>query len=173
MKSRPTVVQGTPVNHYGPKGGGAGRNEGFNANQVPQGFNGTVNKQFEGDQSGNRQEGIATGTPYQSRTGSPDETSRTRMDHRYGKVISEGGQDMNSPSSNGNGVLFDGVSPAHGMRAGNQPQTMDSPVPMGGQRPIQDAPKVLNDLRSGTGEYFGPGDGPKDSLLEQGGVMSK
>ena len=70
------------------------------------------------------------------------------------------------------GVLFDGVSAAHGMRAGNQPQTLDSPVPIGAQLPLQDAPKVLNNLRSGMGAYFDQDSGPKDSLIKQGGVMS-
>lgn len=174
MAMKSSTTRGTPINHYGPGGGGANRNEGYNPVEKPKGFSGTVNKQFEGDQKGNRQEGIASGTPYESKHGNPDEFHRVRSHGpKGGVVLSENGMNMNDPRANGNGVIFDGVSQATGYRPGVQPQTMDSPVPEGGQRPIQNAPKVLNDLRSGEGDYFGPGDGPKDSLLEQGGVMSR
>ena len=173
MKSR--SVWGTPENHIR-SGSGNSINPGKPAGY--DGGSGTVRNQFEGDQRGNKQvreQGNLPplGTEYQSDRGNPSGASTTRADHRYGVVLGENGQDLNNPSSNGNGVLFDGVTRDTGYRANPQPPNLDSPVPGGSQKPARDGPITLADLRSGVGEYWGRGDGPKDSLLENGGVMSK
>jgi hypothetical protein len=139
-----------------------------------------VKDQFEGSQEGNRQVAREMsgnpnlGSTYNSDAGNPGDASRTRLADRYGVNKSGGGPiDMNDSAANGNGVVFDGVSPAHGMRAGNQPQTLDSPVPVGAQRPAQDAPRTLDNLRSGVGKDWSRDDGPKDSLLRNEGVMDR
>ena len=166
---RSTTVRGTPINSMK-----AGNTEGQMARK-PAGMNGTVNRQFEGDQKGNDQvrgqmEGKGRlGTEYTSQGGNGPETMRVRSHDRYGMVRDENG-DQNNPKDNGNGVLFDGVMENHGMRPGNQPQTMDSPVPEGAQRPISNAPHILNNLRSGEGEYYGAGDGPPNHF---NGVMTR
>ena len=128
MKSKGTW--GTPVNNIGPSGALIGAREGYAAVPAvkPKGYSGTVNKQFQGSQKGNDEEGISTGTPYQSELGNPNETSNTRQDYRYGVSTVAGGQDLNNPSSNGNGVILDGMNRAKGY----QPPDLkipDSPVP--------------------------------------------
>lgn len=169
MKSR--VTHGTPVNHIGPSGASVGNREGFGSAGGPQGYSGTVNKQFQGDQKGNRQEGIASGTPANHLRGNPDETRRVRADHRYGVIPVNGGQDMNSPSSNGNGTLFDGMSRERGYNP-KAAATMDSPVMHGAPALNTRAIRQENLAHLGQGTGADPAQAA-DVITNIGGVMSK
>jgi len=160
-----STVRGTPVRHVS--------NTTFEgiAPGKPKGYSGTVNKQFEGDQKGNRQEGVAKGTPYNSDAGNSDEFSRTRASGLYGDVRSNKNLDMADPASTGNGVLFN----IHGREEGYSPvgdRTMDSPVHEG-------APEFqTRNIRQENLAHLGQGIGASpsqaaDVLLEIGGVMSR
>lgn len=165
MKS--TSVRGTPVRSISADNG-----QGFlTPGARPKGMSGTVNRQFEGDQSGNRQTGLNTGTPYQTRSVNDDiQPNPNRM--KYGVNNANGQGDMDSPTSNGNGVLFDGISEAADLVPSASAVT-DSPVPTGAQKPAADATEVLANLRSGVGKQWGPSDGPGNNFQDMGGVMSR
>lgn len=135
-------------------------------------MSGTVNKQFEGDQKGNREEGIATGTPFHSHHGNPDETSHTRQAHRYGVSPVAGGQDLNNAAANGNGVVLGGMSREAGYTPVNAP-AMDSPV-------VKGAPALdTRDIRAENVAHLGQGVGAQPSQSADdlkkitGGVMSR
>ena len=175
MKS--TTVKGTPVNRISPAGAFIGNREGFNAKMKPDGYSGrsgVVKDQYEGDRRGPdqvRAQGNLPplGTPYESNTGNPDEAIRTRADHRYGIVLGENGQDMNNPSSNGDGVVFDGMA----REKGYQPRdaaTLDSPV-------MDTAPWFdTRTIRQENAAHMGANTSPtliEDDLVRAGGVMSK
>ncbi len=164
MKS--SSVRGTPVRHIGNTA-----HEGMSGAK-PSGMSGTVNRQFEGDQSGNRQTGLKTGTPFNSRNGNSDEFSRTRSsDRKGGMVIDDAAGNQNDPKANGNGVLFDGVSRATDYLA-RDAGAMDSPVPLG-------APILRHGaIRTENIEHLGQGIGASpsqagDEILSIGGVMSR
>ena len=165
MKS--STVMGTPIRHIGASGG-----EGQMAGK-PGGMSGTVNRQFEGDQKGNRELGIASGTPYNSVNGNPPGAKRVRSSSKYGPVMDSLAGNQADHLNNGTGVLFDGPSDATGMRPSNQPPTMDSPVPMGAQAPVPNAPRIKANLCSGIGDYWTGNTGPKDAIIENNGVMSR
>jgi len=143
----------------------------MNHGAKPGGMSGTVNRQFEGDQRSNREEGHSTGTPYQSMDGNGPETRRVVSSGKYGMVIGESGDNQN-PKDNGNGVLFDGVKRERDYIA-TPSNVMDSPVPEGAQKPQDDASIKLNELRNGEGSYWGADDVIEDSLLKADGVMSR
>lgn len=173
--SKGRVVYGTPVNTI--KSGGAGINPG-----KPAGFKTgaeTVPDRFEGDQRGTRQVERANGWPanslgstYNSDAGNPGDALRTRADHRYGVIDVNGGQDMNSPASNGNGVILDGMNRGKGY----QPPTMrttDSPV-------RDDAPFFdTSTIREENLEHLGRGKGVSPDQVDDdlvgidGGVLSR
>jgi hypothetical protein len=106
-KSKGVVLGAGHVNHVGPAGAIIGNREGYSPG-TPQNTDSTVLPQY-------REGGINTapnprGTPLQSQLGNPNEFSRVAEGTgRYGKVISENGQDHNDPASNGSGVIFDGT----------------------------------------------------------------
>lgn len=163
---RPTTVRGTPVRSISADNG-----QGFTNSGKPAGYSGTVPKAYEGDQSA--KVNPKSGTPYNSSSKNDDKAPKTSSGW-YGEVIdTQTGTNMNEPESNGNGVIFDGVTRAAGYRAGSQPQTLDSPVPEGAQLPVQDAPVVLANIRSGVGKAWGYGSGPGDNFQTMGGVMSR
>jgi hypothetical protein len=118
--SKGTVVRGTPVNHISATNG-----QGFNNATMPAKYAGTTtSSQYKGDQS--QQPNPRSGTPAQSRSVN-DDVQRLVSDHRYGVSPGAGGQDYNSPSSNGNGTVFDGISRASGYTP-RPAAAMDSPV---------------------------------------------
>jgi hypothetical protein len=160
-------IRGTPINRIS--------DSGFRSGGKPAGYSGTVNKQFEGDQSGNRQEGISTGTPYESRHGNPGDARRTRSQGPYGEIDSNGQGNVNSPTSNGNGVLLDGISENRDYTPWGRDgaDVMDSPVPAGKQMPQPDSANALNALRNGEGAYWGAREQIDDQLLRINGVMSR
>lgn len=164
MKS--TSVRGTPFRSISADNG-----QGFlSPGAKPKGMSGTVNKQFEGDQSGNRQEGISTGTPYNSSSVNDDTQKGTTS--KFGVVQSGGAGDQAQHDSNGNGVLFNGVSRARDYIATPAPG-LDSPVPEGSQKPQDDASLKLNAIGNGAGNYWGADDTIEDSLVAAGGIMSR
>lgn len=146
-------------------------NEGQAAGK-PKGMSGTVNQSYEGDQS--QRVSARSGTPYTSKNGNPAGFQRQASHgEKMGIVLSENGLNMSDPDSNGNGVIFDGVTRATGYRTNPQPPLLDSPVPDGSQKPVQDGPIVLANLRSGIGKTWGPNDGPGDNFQTMGGVMTR
>jgi len=161
-----STVRGTPIHSIK-----APNTQGMRAGK-PAGMSGTVNRQFEGDQKINREEGISTGTPYHSEDGNGPESKRVRSSDRYGIVEtpSEGNQALNT--SNGNGILFDRVKREDDY-FGKEDEMMDSPVPQGAQQPQHDSSLKLNELRNGKGKYWGADDAIEDSLLKADGVMSR
>lgn len=161
-----STVRGTPINSIK-----APNNQGMRAGK-PEGMSGTVNRQFEGDQKINRQEGISTGTPYVSQDGNGPETKRVRSSDKFGKVDSGAAGDQAFNTSNGNGVMFDSVKREDDY-FGKEERIMDSPVPEGAQQPQHDASIKLNELRNGEGSYWGADDVIEDSLLKADGVMSR
>lgn len=163
MKS--TSVRGTPVRHITNTA-----REGI-APGTPKGMSGTVNKQFEGDQKGNRQEGVASGTPYTSKAGNSDEFMRRRPTTGAIAADDQVGADFNNPRSNGNGVILDGISRDSGYTP--QPErAMDSPVP-------SDAPTFdPSFIRQENLAHLGQGQGASpaqaaDEILNIGGVLSR
>lgn len=158
---RPSTVRGTPVRSISQGG--------YENTGKPPGFQGTVHGQYAGQSAT-----PGGGTPYNSGKGNDDQAKSVKQSGGIPSVIdTQTGTNMNEPESNGNGVLFDGVTRSAGYRAGSQPQTLDSPVPVGCQKPVQDAPVQLANIRSGIGESWGPGDGPGDDFQTMGGVMSR
>lgn len=133
----------------------------------PKGFSGTVNQSFEGDQKGNRQVGIATGTPYQSHDGNGPESKRVRSHGKYGMVTDQNGDQANH-LNNGNGVILDGISRENGYFPQGD-QSTDSPVP--GNAPSFDPRAVRQDnlAHLGRGNERAVG----DVITEVGGVMSR
>lgn len=86
----------------------------------------TVQPQYEGS-------GINTGpnpggAPYTSRTGNDDQFKRVVSSDTYGKVMSGSQGNANDPSSNGSGVVLDGVGADASPPAAG---AFDSPVPGG------------------------------------------
>jgi hypothetical protein len=162
-----STVRGTPINSIK-----ASNSQGMNHGAKPGGMSGTVNRQFEGDQKSNREEGHSTGTPYQSMDGNGPETSRMRSRDKFGRVTTASEGDQAEPTSNGNGVLFDRVEQSSDYM-GKDADVMDSPVPEGAQQPQHDASIKLNELRNGKGKYWGADDVIEDSLLKADGIMSR
>jgi hypothetical protein len=163
---KPSSVIGTPFHSIK-----ASNSQGMMHGAKPSGMSGTVNRQFEGDQKINREEGISTGTPYQSRDGNGPETIITRSHGLYGMVIGESGDNQN-PKDNGNGVILDGIDRARDYTAKPRPN-LDSPVPEGSQKPQSNASIKLNEIRNGEGKYWGADDVIEDHLLKANGVMSR
>lgn len=161
MKS--TSVRGTTFNTNR-----AGLREGMNAGK-PNGMSGTVNRQYEGDQSGNRQEGVSTGTPYVSTNGNPAEAKRVVSSDKYGHVESNWQGDMNNASSNGNGTVFDGIDKGNGYSARAE-RAMDSPVP--GRAPMFEGRTIAQENAAHLGSGV-PRAMIEDNLDAIGGVMSR
>lgn len=161
MKS--TSVRGTPVHSIK-----AGNSQGMRAG-TPKGMSGTVNRQYEGVQDMNRANG-ATGTPYHSRDGNGPESKRVRSQGKYGDVRDQNGDQAN-PTSNGNGVLFDGIN----REAGYNPMAadaMDSPVPHGS--PQFDTHTIRQENLAHLGQGIGAVPAQSgDDILAIGGVMSR
>jgi hypothetical protein len=168
MAFRGKTHVGTPVNSIK-----APLNQGMRAG-TPSGMQGTVNRQFQGDQRGNRQEGISTGTPYVSRDGNSPEARRVASQGHYGHVVDTATrEDMNDPRSNGDGVVLDGMSQDYGDPT-HKP-TMDSPVPT--HAPVFQTRHILEEnaahLGSGSGKTAPNAANARDNLLNVGGVMSR
>jgi hypothetical protein len=159
-----STVRGTPVRSISADNG-----QGFTNSGKPPGYQGVVKGQFAGQSAT-----PGGGTPYNSSSVN-DDKEPVRSTGKSGGVVldPQTGSNMNDPESNGNGVVFDGVTHAAGYRAGSQPPTMDSPVPSGCQKPIQNAPDILTRLRSGEGSYWPASAGPEDNFQTMGGVMSR
>lgn len=162
MKS--SSVRGTPVRSISANNG-----QGFNNGGKPAGMSGTVSRQFEGDQKGNAQVGIATGTPYQSSSVNDDKAPKTAR-AKYGMVTDQNG-DQASPTSNGNGTLFDGVS-REGAYLPPAAGAMDSPVTHGAPALNPGAIRVENLAHLGQGIGASPSQA-SDEILKIGGVMSR
>jgi hypothetical protein len=160
---KPTTVRGTPVRFI------SAGNEGMAAGK-PANMSGTTSKQFQGDQS--NKVDARSGTAYNSQNGNSPTAKRVASSDKYGMVVSENGINMSNPESNGNGVVFAGVGGMSILPA-SMPQTMDSPVPEGAQRPIENAPGILANLRSGSGSQWGANGGPSNTFLDMGGVMTR
>jgi hypothetical protein len=134
-------------------------------------MSGTVNKQFEGDQKGNRQEGVAKGTPYQSQAGNSDEFVRVRSRDKYGKVIDDAAGDQANYLSNGNGVILDGIAREMGYTP-MAAATMDSPVMMGA--PHFDTRTIRQENLAHMGQGIGAAPSQSgDDILAIGGVISR
>lgn len=161
-----STVRGTPIHSIK-----APNTQGMRAGK-PEGFSGTVNRQFEGDQKSNREEGHSTGTPYHSEDGNPPGASRMRSSDKFGRVDTPAAGDQAFNTSNGNGVLFDDVKREDDY-IGKESDVKDSPVPEGAQQPQHDASIKLNELRNGKGSYWGADDVIEDSLLKADGVISR
>lgn len=157
-------VRGTPVTSISRNNGQGWLSPGAK----PAGYSGTVNKQFEGDQKGNNQVGIASGTPYQTASIN-DDIQPAPNRSKYGIVLSENGMNMADPKQNGNGVLFDGVSREHGYLAPDA-HTMDSPVPQGA--PHFDTRTIAQENIAHLGVGAVPGR-EADDILSIGGVISR
>jgi len=165
-----TVVRGTPVNHIGPKSSATGDVQGYNPATL-KGYSGTTTKdQFRGDQG--QKVDPRSGTPYNSGPGNFDEFKRTPQDYRYGVSPGAGGQDYNSHTANGNGVVFDGVSRSRDLMP-TPADVMESPVPSGAQRPDTDSAAKLNALRNGKGDAYPAEKTIPDALVGSGGTMDR
>jgi hypothetical protein len=161
MKS--TTVRGTPVRSIV-----AGK-EGI-APSVPQNMNGqTVNQEFEADHRG-YQTDPRSGTPYRSNAGNPADYRREVVRDARGLYTDPTGTAHNDPKSNGNGVLFDGMSRANAQSPIPAP-AIDAPVPR--DAPVFDPHDMVVENRAHLGE--GDSAGPiSDTFLEGGdGVMSR
>ena len=144
-----TVIRGTPVNTISANNG-----QGFNAGAKPVGYSGTTTKdQFRGDQSNKIDP--RSGTPYNSRSVN-DDIQPPSVKPR------NGGNPFNDPESNGNGVVFSGVSQAHDYTPAPS-NVMDSPVPARAQRPTPNGSIRLNEIRNGVGGDYGPTDSIPDA----------
>lgn len=146
---------------------------------TPKGFSGgseTSPDQYEGSQRGNRQVRSEMsggrreiGTEYHSDAGNGPEFRREVSHGEHGgHVISEHGQNMNDPSSNGNGVILDHMS----REAGYTPKgdrTMDSPVPE--RAPDFDTRTIAEENRAHAGRRNERT--AVDTLASIGGVMSR
>jgi len=173
MKSGMKSVRGTQVNHVNSRGAFIGNKEGFGSvpPRLPKGYSGTVNQQYEGDQKGNQQVGIAGGTPARSELGNPDEASRVRFQGRYGVSPGGGGNDYNNPAANGNGVVLDGMSREEGYTPPNA-ATLDSPVRAGS--PVFDTRTIRDENVAHLGQGIGARPSQAaDDLVKIGGVMGK
>jgi hypothetical protein len=135
----------------------------------PKGYEGAVNKQFQGDQTMNKLNN-ATGTPYDSRNGNSDEFTRTVSQSKYGMVRDVNG-DQNNPADNGSGVILDGITREDGYSPMSA-ETMDSPV-------VRGAPALdTRSIRAENIAHLGQGIGASpsqagDDILAIEGVMSR
>jgi len=174
MKSKGIVLGEGHVNTV--RSGGAGIKP-----QRPAGYETgaqTVRDQFEGSQKGNDQAraemsgNTGIGTVYNSDAGNPGDASRTRSDHRYGVTDVNGGQDMNNPSSNGNGVILDGMNRDKGY-APTPTRMMDSPVR--DDAPFFDTSTIHDENlgRMGRGKGVSPDQVEDDLVGIDGGVLSR
>jgi|HubBroStandDraft_4_1064222.scaffolds.fasta_scaffold01490_14 hypothetical protein len=171
-KTKGIVLGADHVNHVGPAGAFIGNPEGYSPGEPNRSGGGstrgsTVTEQYRG--GGINTKPNERGTPFNSQLGNPNEASRTAPDSgRYGKVISENGQDHNDPRANGSGVVLDG---ANSYARGFQPPpaaTVDSPVPT--RAPRFDPNFVSAEDR----EHVGSGnESAVDGLAEGKGVMSR
>ncbi len=169
MKSKGTI--GTPVNYIGPRGSMAGQKEGYGAGN-PADYSGkSVNPNFA--EPGIKTGPQGAGTPANYQRGNPDEARAVRLQHPYGLVISENGQDHNSARSNGDGVILDHMAKDYENPL-PAPQ-IDSPVPR--EAPVFDTSQISTENRA----HLGVGSGKaaptpamaRDDLLKIGGVMSR
>lgn len=161
MKS--SSVRGTPVRSI------SGANEGQAAGK-PANMSGTSPSQYVGDQSQQPQRG--SGTPYNSKNGNPPAAKRVASSGKFGDVIdTQTGVNLNYPDSNGNGVLFDGIS----READYSPMgasAMDSPVPAGAATMPRGSMRAENIAHLGTGKGVDASQAG-DVLDAIGGVMSR
>lgn len=158
MKS--SSVRGTPVRS---SGGSEGQMAG-----KPAAMTGTSPSQYVGDQSQQPQRG--SGTPYNSANGNSANAKRVASSGLFGEVIdTQTGVNLSRPDSNGNGVLFDGIS----RESDYSPQSavaLDSPVPAGSPVLARGA------MRRENLEHLGQGAAASlagDVLTDIGGVMSR
>lgn len=86
----------------------------------------TVQPQYQG--GGINTAPNTSGTPYNSQRGNDDEARRVVSSDTYGKVMSNGQGNANDPSSNGSGVVLDGIGADASPPAASG---LDSPVPRG------------------------------------------
>ena len=164
MKS--SSVRGTPYTRVSNT-----RTEGMMHGAKPKGMSGTVNKQFEGDQKGNRQVGVAQGTPYQSQDGNSDEFMRTRSNGKYGVVMDPAAGNLADPAANGNGTILDGMSREMGYTP-MPAATMDSPVMTGA--PHFDTRMIRAENLAHMGQGIGAAPSQSgDDILAIGGVISR
>lgn len=158
-KVKPSTVRGTPVRSISQGG--------YTNSGKPPGFQGTVNPQYAGQSAT-----PGGGTPYNSGAGNDDQTKTTKQSGGVGQVIdTQTGTNLNEPSSNGNGVILDGIT-----REGDYfPQSagaMDSPVPNGSPAFQKGAMRAENIAHLGQGKGADASQAG-DVLLGIGGVMDR
>lgn len=159
-----TVVRGTPVNHIS-----ADRGQGFNNPTLPAKYAGTTtSSQYKGAQE--QQPNPKSGTPAPSRSVN-DDIQKLVSAGCYGVSPGAGGQDYNSHTANGSGVVFD-VARSRDLIP-SPAAVMDSPVPTGAQRPDTDSAAKLNALRNGKGDAFPADKTIPDGLVGTGGTMDR
>lgn len=160
---KPSTVRGTPMRSISANNG-----QGFTSGGKPPGFQGTVNPQYAGESAT-----PGGGTPYNSASVNDDRPASSTTGKQMGSVIdTQTGTNMNEPESNGNGVVFDGVSRERDYMP-SVASAMDSPVPSGAQRPTPNGSIKLNEIRNGEGAAYGANDSIPDSLIAGGGVMDR
>jgi hypothetical protein len=145
---KPSSVRGTPVRS----------------------MSGTSPSQYVGDQS--QQPNRASGTPYNSSKGNSATAKTVKQSGGVGQVIdTQTGVMFHEPNSNGNGVVFDGITREGDYFPAGAP-AMDSPVPNGAATMPKGAMRAENiaHLGSGTGVNASQAG---DVLLAIGGVMSR
>lgn len=153
-----TSVRGTPVRSI------SGANEGQMAGK-PSGYDGTVNTQYRGDQTGG-------GTPYTSRDGNSATAKRVASQGKFGDVIdTNAGVNFSEPNSNGNGVILDGMT-RESDYSPRGASAMDSPVPQGSPAFQAGAMRQENIAHLGKGKGADASQAG-DVILNIGGVMSR
>jgi hypothetical protein len=151
-------VRGTPVRSISQGG--------YDNTGKPPGFQGTVNGQYAGESAT-----PGGGTPYNSGAGNDDQAKSVKQSGGVGHVIDKVAGDQASHSSNGSGVILDGLT-----REGDYfPQSagaMDSPVPNGAPSFPKGAMRAENIAHLGQGIGAAPSQAG-DVLLGIGGVMDR
>jgi hypothetical protein len=161
-----STVQGTPLNHVGPRQAFIGSDQGFTPG-VPDDLRGTTVKDQFRDSGIDTRPDPRSGTPYNSRAGTPDEYRRTAEGTgRYGIVLGAGGIDHNNP--NANGVVLDGMK--KDLASPKPAPLLDSPVP--NAAPNVDSASTARVVRSRLGSNVAPA-AARDNLLDLDGVMSR
>ena len=143
-KSKGVVLGAGHVNNIGP--GGEGGREGYGASGGPPGYKGTANPNFA--EPGIRTGPEGRGTAANHVQGNPDEASTVRLQHPYGLVISENGQDHNNARANGDGTILDHMSKDY--ENPSPAPTVDSPVP--GVAPMFDTGSIIDENRAHLGK---------------------
>lgn len=156
-----STVRGTPVRFVSADNG-----QGFTSGGKPPGFQGTVNGQYAGESAT-----PGGGTPYNSGSENDDKAPKS-SNSKFGNVIdTQTGVNMSEPSSNGNGVILDGISRESDYTP-RAAAAMDSPVPHGAASFPAGAMRTENIAHLGKGVGVDASQAG-DVLDAIGGVMSR